>query len=439
MAPNPYKLLPRLGQFVDGFASCFSRKKQSDSAQRYVRGLLSDAKKKNMQCMCGRLTGDNDYQSLQHFITHSTWNAEAVWAELLRQCPDKEGVLAIDDTGIAKQGKHSVGVQRQYSGTLGKVGNCQVVVSCVLRAKRSIWPLAMKLYLPKVWAEDEGRRDGAGIPASVTFQEKWKIALSLIDRALEAGVTPECTTADAAYGDCFEFRTGLTNRNLAYSVGVSSDLMVFAKPARFIEPTANSFGRPRTKARLAKNSSKPKTVSEIAASKAKSQWKKVTWRKGTKGPLAAEFLVLRVTPSHGWHKGERNDECWLICERPCGAKKVRKYYLSTLPRRISVTKLALLTHERWAIEQNYRDFKHELGLDHFEGRSYPGFHRHLALTAIAYTFLENERRRSRATHLPTLNATRRSVTEILTMLLFALGERSSKMILDFIRDPPKLI
>ncbi len=438
MAPNPFKLLPRLGQFVDGFAPCFSRKKQSDSAQRYVRGLLSDAKKKNMQCMCGRLTGDDDYQSLQHFITHSTWSAESVWAQLRMDCPDREGVLAIDDTGIAKQGKHSVGVHRQYSGTLGKVGNCQVVVSCVLRAKRLIWPLGMQLYLPEVWAEDESRRDAAAIPETVVFQTKWEIALHLVDQAIDAGIEPTCVTADAAYGECSDFRDRLTERGLAYSVGVPSDVKVFAKPPRWVEPTTNSFGRPKKRPRLAGNSPKPRTAAEIAASTPKSSWKKVTWRKGTKGPLAAEFLALRVTPSRGWHKGQKNDECWLICERPCGAKKVRKYYLSTLPRRTSLTKLALLTHERWVIEHNYRDFKHELGLDHFEGRSYPGFHRHLALTAVAYTFLETERRRSRATDLPTLNATRRSVTEILTMLLFALGERSSKIILEFIRDPPEL-
>ena len=391
-----------------------------------------------MQGMCGRLTDDADYQSLQHFITHSTWKPELVWDEIRRQCPDEEGVLAIDDTGIAKQGKHSVGVQRQYSGTLGKVGNCQVVVSCILRTKRSIWPLAMQLYLPESWTKDEGQRDGAGIPESLIFQKKWQIALCLIDRCLEAGAKPSCVAADAGYGDSFDFRKGLTSRQLLYSVGVSSVFKAFAKPPRFVEPKPNSFGRPKTRARLAKTSAKPKTAAEISALAPKAKWRKVTWRKGSKGTLVADFLAVRVTPSHGWQDGKRNDECWLLCERPCGSKKVRKYYLSTLPKQISLTKLAYLTHERWAIEHNYRDLKHELGLDHFEGRSYSGFHRHLALTAVTYTFLEKERRRSRATHLPTLNATRRSVTEILTMLLFAVGERNSKIILDFIRDPPRL-
>lgn len=422
--------------FVDGFAICFSRKKQSDASQRYVRGLLSDARKKNMQGMWGRLTGEGDYQALQHFITHSTWTPDKVWSRLRSVCVDKEGVLVIDDTGIPKQGKHSVGVHRQYSGTLGKVGNCQVVVSSVLRSKRSIWPLAMQIYLPKAWTNDEGRRDGAGVPPSLFFQTKWQIALAQVDDVLSAGITPSCVAADAGYGDCSEFRDGLAQRGLRYAVGVSSTLKVFANPPRFVEPKPNSFGRPRTKKKLARNSPKPKTVAQVAASVPKSSWKRIAWRKGSKGYLAAEFLVARVTPSKGWHAGNEHDACWLICERPSGKSEVRKYHLSTLPENLRAKELIRITHERWVVEHNYRQLKDELGLDHFEGRSYFGFHRHLALTAMACTFLENERRRSRAVEPPTLNSIRRSVTEVLTMLLFALGERSSKIILEFIRDPP---
>ena len=170
-----------------------------------------------MQCMWGRLTEESDYQSLQHFITHSTWSPDKIWNQLRTKCADEEGVLVIDDTGIPKQGKHSVGVHRQYSGTLGKVGNCQVVVSCVLRTGRSILPLAMQLYLPEAWTDDAARRDGAGIPASVSFQTKWQIALEQVDAVLAVGIRPSCVAADAAYGDCSDFREGLTERGLHYS------------------------------------------------------------------------------------------------------------------------------------------------------------------------------------------------------------------------------
>ncbi len=389
-----------------------------------------------MQGMWGRLTDDGDYQSLQHFITHSTWSADKIWSQLRTKCADKGGILVIDDTGIPKQGKHSVGVHRQYSGTLGKVGNCQIVVSCVLRSERSIWPVAMQLYLPEAWASDEDRRDGAGVPDAVSFRTKWQIALTQIDDALSTGITPNCVAADAGYGDCAEFRDELTRRGLCYAVGISSTLKVFAKPPRFVTPRPGSGGRPRTRKGLAKNSPKPMTVAELAASTPESSWKKVVWRKGSKGKMAAEFLVLRVSPSKGWDRGRENAQCWLICERPTGKREVRKYHLSTLAENLKVKELIRITHERWVIEHNYRQLKDELGLDHFEGRSYSGFHRHLVLTAMAYTFLEHERRRSRAAEVPTLNSLRRSVTEILTMLLFALGERSSRIILQFMRDPP---
>ncbi len=171
-----------------------------------------------MEGMWGRIDDPGEYQSLQHFITHSTWSADKFW-ETLRQKPlDREGVLIVDDTGIGKQGGHSVGAARQYSGTLGKVANCQVVVSIVLRGEHSTWPLAMQLYLPKEWAEDDGRRDGAGVPEHVRFLKKWEIALEQIDVAHAAGFKIRCVAADAGYGDCTDFRDGLSRRKLQYAV-----------------------------------------------------------------------------------------------------------------------------------------------------------------------------------------------------------------------------
>ena len=370
-------------------------------------------------------------------MTHSTWEWQKVWARVRSECPDQEGVLAIDDTGVPKQGKHSVGVHRQYSGTLGKIGNCQIIVSSVLRAPRAIWPLAMDLYLPEVWTGDQERRDGAGIPKAVSFQTKWQIAIAQIDQVLAGGIRPSCVTADAGYGDCYEFRQAIANRGLPFSVGVSSNFKAFATQPSFSGPSKNTAGRPATRKKLTAASPLPVTAAEIADAASASKWRAVTWRNGTKGKLSAQFLILRVTPSKGWTKGRQHEECWLLCERPSKNDPIRKFYLSSLPADTTRRELVRITHERWAVEHNYRQLKDELGLDHFEGRSFSGFHRHLALTALAYSFLERERRRSRAKDQPTLNSIRRSTTEILTMLLFAVGERTSKMVLQFIRDPPK--
>ncbi len=438
MGLQPRKLLERLAAFLDGFASYFGRHGRTDSARRYVKGLFSDAKRKNMECMWGRITDRGDYQALQHFITHSTWSSERVWDGVREEILDREGVLIVDDTGIPKQGRHSVGVARQYSGTLGKIGNCQVVVSCVLRSKLSTWPLAMELYLPEGWADDEERRESTAVPDDVLFRKKWEIALEQIDQTLASGIGIQCVLADAGYGDCTEFREGLAARDLLYNVAIKSTIHAFDKAPRFVVPKRQSHkGRPPMSLVLAKSSPKPKTVVQIAKKIPNAKWEKVTWRKGPKGSLQAEFVALRVTPSKKWYRGEQHDECWLICERPIGETEPAKFYFANLPKKTPLKRLVELAHTRWAVEQNYEQLKDELSLDHFEGRSYPGFHHHLVLTALAFTFLAIEKRRSRAKDLPTLNRMRMLVTEIVTAQLFASDERLSRMITDFMRDPPE--
>ena len=436
MGAQPRVLLQRLAKFIDGFAACFGRRGREDAARRYVKGLLSDAKRKNMHCMWGRITDRGDYQALQHFITHSTWQSHKVWDRLRDTVPVNGGVLIVDDTGVPKRGEHSVGVARQYSGTLGKVGNCQVVVSTVLRSKRSTWPIAMELYLPEKWANDESRRAATAIPDDVQFRTKWEIALEQVDRAIDAGIEIQCVAADAGYGDCDDFRNGLADRGLYYVTAVRTTVKAFDKPPRFISPKQDDMG-PRSRARLAKNSTKPKTVQQIADAIPAAKWRVLTWRKGSKGDMRGEFVAVRVTPSHAWREGEQHDECWLLCERAVGQKKAAKFYLSNLPRRTALKRLVDLARSRWAIEQSYEHLKDELALDHFEGRSYSGFHHHLVLTAMAFAFLQIERRRSRAQELPTLNKLRWLVTEIVTAQLFASEERLSRMITDFMHDPPE--
>lgn len=446
MTGDPLRQLDRLASFVDSFADCFTRKKHVNIGQDYVRGVVTDAQRKNMHGMWERLASATPYQQFQHFITHSKWEADRVWQRLRERCPDREGVLVIDDTGIPKKGEQSVGVQRQYSGTLGKIGNCQVVVSAVLRASEGIWPLGMRLYLPGSWSSDVTKREASSIPESAAFQEKWKIAHDIIDAALADGYEPYCVAADAAYGECNAFRKGLRERGLHYAVGINRNQKVFEKPPRFIRPSRSKrtkIGRPKTSAKLAASNPEPVTVESLAAKADASDWIEISWRESTqtrngkRQELTAEFLALRVTPSHGWHKGMQHEICWLLCERPVGSDAVRKYHLSSLPEDIALDDLVWATHERWAIEHNYKQLKGELGLDHFEGRSYPGLHRHMALTAIAYYFLERERQESQQNERPTLNQIRRVITELLTMLYIANDPRAREIMIAILgRSPP---
>lgn len=436
MGLQPRKLIERLAEFLDGFACCFGRRGRTDAARRYVKGLFSDAKRKNMQCMWGRITDAGDYQALQNFITHSTWSSAKVWDGLREKIPDRAGILIVDDTGIPKRGGDSVGVARQYSGTLGKIGNCQVIVSSVLRTERSTWPLAMELYLPNEWANDERRRKKTDVPDDLKFRKKWEIALEQIDQAGTSGIVIRCVVADSGYGDCSDFRNGLATRGLNYHVAIKSGTSAFDKPPKFVVPGKRGHtGPPRTKMILAKDSPKPKTVAQIARG-ASARWRKVTWRKGSKSHLRAEFIALRVTPSMKWYRGQQQDECWLLCERPIGESEPTKFYFSNLPKSAAIKELVEVAHSRWAVEQSYEQSKDELALDQFEGRSYPGLHHHLVLIALAFTFLQLERRRSCAQDLPTLNRLRMLVTEIVTAQLFATNERLSRMIVDFMRDPP---
>lgn len=430
--------LKRLTKFLDGFAGAFVRGGQSGNAHRYVRGLLSDAKRKNMEGMLRRLSDPGQYQTLQHFITHSTWSADEVWRRMREVVPTRRGLLLIDDTSIPKQGRESAGVARQYCGALGKVANCQVIVTAALRSGPAVWPMAMELFLGKEWCEDDDRRERTRVPASIRPRTKIEMAIEQMDTVRAAGIEIECVLADAGYGDATEFRAAIAERGLSYAVGVVKTTKVFVEAPVFAGPPAGEPGHSKSRKRLAKGSPKPMTLEQVAASAKSSDWRRITWRNGTKGKLTADFLVLRVTPAHRWHRGKQHDPVWLVCERTIGAESVRKYYLSNLPARISAKKLIATTHERWAIEQHYRDLKQETALDHFEGRSYPGLHRHMALTALAYTFLEHERRRAKADPMLSIGAVREAVTEVVVFMLFALGERFAQRAAAFIRDPPKL-
>jgi SRSO17 transposase len=404
--------LARLITWLEQFESCFSHRAQRGGLRRYVRGLLSDSPRKSMEAMWTRLSDPGSYQALQHFITDAMWSADAVWRTLREVTPAREGVLIIDGTGFPKQGEASVGVQRQYSGTLGKVGNCQVAVTAALWTGMHAWLLGAQLYLPDSWLT-KAQRALARIPKTVAFQEKWRQALTLIRQVRAAGITVTAVAADAEFGDCTTFRETLHRWGLAYAVGLSSTVKVFRGTPRLQAPAPQAGrGRPRSRPLLA-SGVRAVTVAELAAQAPARAWRTVSWRNGTNRAWRARFWACRVTPAHDWRERRVAPEVWLLCQHDLGETPETKHYLVHLPITASLKSLVRLTHQRWAIEQQYQELKTELGLDHFEGRSYPGWHRHVVLTAIAYAFLQQERLRRGRSDL-TFPKIKAVMTEILT-------------------------
>ena len=397
--------MDRLARWLEPFETCFGHVAQRGAFRRYLHGLLSDSPRKSMSSMLARIHDPGSYQAFQHFITHAPWDVAPVWRRLLRRIPDRRGVLILDDTGFPKQGTHSVGVQRQYSGTLGKIGNCQIAVTAALWNGARAWLLGAELYLPQAWLTRE-RRQQARIPAHVRFEEKWRLALTLVDRVRRAGIEIELVATDAGYGDILDFRTGLGQRGLRYVLGISGQFAVWiGRAPAALGPskravTAASIGATQ--------------VAAWAEQPPARVWRRVTWRNGRGRAWHARFLAVRVTPVVLWRQHRTLEALWLLCERPSGRSAAPvKWYISNFPPTTQLRTLVRAAHQRWAIEPQYQQLKTELGLDHFEGRSYLGWHRHVVLTALAYTWLQHERRRALA-RAPTLPVVRAVIQEILT-------------------------
>jgi SRSO17 transposase len=399
-------LLRRFGQFADQFGDCFNRRAQCDAATQYLDGLFNDSERKSMQAMHGRLSDPITYDALQHFITHSPWSADRVWSRLRDLVPVRTGLLAIDETSFPKQGRHSVAVKRQYCGAEGKIANCQVAVSSVLLTDRLTWPLTFELYVPKEWIEDADRRAEVGLPDTVRFREKWRIALAHVRRVLKAGFTLTAVLADADYGRVARFRRGLEKLGLPYAVAIPWSLSMWTS------------GERRTR-----------TAGDLAAQIPEREWERVCWGRGTKGDLAARFVARRVRLAKG--RGER----WLLCERTL-IDDERKYYLLNLPPAASLDDLVRLARSRWPIEQQYRELKDELGFDHFEGRKYQGWNHHVVLSAVAFTFLQIERRRAPDEPRPTLPTIRCWVREIMSVLYVIGNRKLLHLLVSFQRNPP---
>ena len=408
--------LNRVATWLEPFEDCFGHVAQRGAFRRYLLGLLSDSRRKSMSAMLARISNPGTYQAFQHFITHAPWSADRVWRRLRQVMPERRGVLILDGTSFPKQGPHSVGVARQYCGAVGKVANCQVAVTAALWTGVRAWMVGAALYLPTAWLTPEARRR-AHIPASVRFQEKWRLALTLLRQVRASGFELTAVVGDAEFGDNATLRRALHRWQLPYALGISATVTVFRGTPRVAVP-ARKPGRAGTPTRLQLvEANRPEAVGAIAGQLARRAWRRITWRNGTNRPWAAEFAALRVTPAHDWRSHRLAPEVWLLCERDLGATPRIKSYLVALPPSASLKSLVRLAHHRWAIEQQYQELKDELGLDHFEGRTLPGWQRHVVLTALAYAWLQHERRRHPA-QLPTLPVARAVFTEILTAHFF---------------------
>ncbi|MFN4023162.1 MAG: IS701 family transposase, partial [Hydrogenophilus thermoluteolus] len=294
----------------------------------------------------------------------------------------------VDETGIPKQGRHSVGVARQYCGQVGKNENCQVAVSLSLASEKGSLPIAFRLYLPEAWANDPERRNKAGVPETVTFATKPEIALRQISEALAAGVPPGVVLADAVYGDTTHFRDQLTAWGLRYAVAVREATTVWPPGVEPLQPEPYSGrGRPAKNLRRSPGH-EPISVKQLAESLPQSAYRTVTWRKSSNTPLRSRFAAVRVRAAHrdDWRSTLREPE-WLLIEWPETESEPSHYFLSTLPQSYSLTQLVHTVKMRWRIERDYRERKQEVGLGHYEGRNWRGFHHHATLTIAAYGFL----------------------------------------------------
>ncbi|MEI6670383.1 MAG: IS701 family transposase [Acidobacteriota bacterium] len=418
--------------WLEVFEPAFGHRAQRGGLRRYVEGVLSDSRRKSMEAMWARLRDPGSYQALQYFITEADWSADRVWRCLRAAIPARSGVLVLDGTGFPKQGHASVGVQRQYSGTLGKIGNCQVAVTAALWTGVQAWLVGAQLYLPVSWLTPAQRARGH-IPVSVVFQEKWRQALTLLRQVRAAGIEVTAVVADAEFGDCTALRHALHTLGLPYALGVSCHLTVFEGTPQTQPPPQTGRGPRASRPCLAPGVAAISVRALAAASPARA-WRTVSWRNGTHAPWRARFWACRVTPAHDWRTRRVAPAIWLLCQRDLGATPETKYYFVHLPATASLTALVRLSHQRWAIEQQYAELKDELGLDHFEGRSFPGWHRHVVLTAIAYAFIQRERQRQRR-HPLTFPQARAVITDILTAHYFLTHRRHLHMLLKLAEIP----
>ena len=388
---------------MDGLAKAAGHADRIDPLKSYCKGLLLPGARKSVEPMAARLAPDNVrrmHQSLHHLVADAPWSDEELLAEVRDQilpALQKHGPVAawiVDDTGFPKKGKHSVGVTRQYCGQLGKQDNCQVAVSLSLATWNSSLPMAYQLYLPQEWAQDSERRQKAGVPEEARFQTKPQIALDQIQQAVKADVPRGVVLADAGYGGDTQFRAAISELGLEYVMGVQSSMTAW-EPGAGPLPAKQWKGQGRPSKLLRRDSQhQPVAVKQLALGLPPSAWKEITWREGTEQPLRSRFAAVRVRPAHrDYWKAQPHPEEWLLIEWPRGEAEPTKYWLSTLSSQIKLQSLVKMAKHRWIIERDYEELKQELGLGHYEGRGWRGFHHHATLCIAAYGFLVAERNR----------------------------------------------
>lgn len=386
----------RFETYCKPIAEALAHADRRQPAQWYLKGLMLPGERKSVEPMAARVCPENvrsAHQSMHHLVAASEWNDRAVLGAVAKQVvprllkKDARCWWILDDTGHAKKGAHSVGVARQYYGRLGKTDNCQVAVSLSLANAGGSVPLDYQLYLPAEWTEDRRRCRAAGVPKEIEFRTKGEIARDEIEAALNAGIARGTVLADAAYGDETDFRDWLIERLFDYVLAVRVTTGVWWGKHQPAPTRASGRGRPRT---LLKRDARhqPVSVAEVARALPAKSWRNLAWREGTNGALSSRFARVRVRSAHG---NRVRAAQWLLIEWPMGEAEPSHYWLSTLPESMSFKELVCNAKGRWMIERDYQELKSELGLSHYEGRNWRGFHHHATLCIAAYGFLMLER------------------------------------------------
>ncbi len=400
MRPQSLKgLESRLMRFLEDLLEPLGRSERRHWAQVYVKGLLLDGERKSIEPMAARIPGA-DVQALRQFVGQSPWAVEQVQRRLASKMVDllsDAQVWIIDETAFPKAGEHSVGVTRQYCGTLGKVANCQVAVSLHWSNEEASCPILWRLYLPKEWLEDTARAEEVRLPPGMVYQSKTELALEVIDQALGWGLPALPVVTDSFYGNDFSFRQALRERHLQYAVQVEPSTVVWTTDPNLPLPTPKKkkTGRPRKYPRL-EALPRPQSLKAVVKALPDSAWRTVVWREGSRGAQRSRFAQAQVWAAHGWSEQAHPPRVpeWLLVEWPQDESQPTKYWLAQLgPQPLGLRRLVRVAKARWRIEQDYRELKEELGLDHYEGRQWLGWHHHVCLVSMAYAFLRSEQAR----------------------------------------------
>jgi SRSO17 transposase len=380
-------------RWLEPFLDAFGHKVRRYWAPVYLRGLLAPGERKSIEPLVSRVA-PGEVEQVHHFVATSRWSTGPIEEVLMGKADalvdGDDAHLIVDDTAVPKKGEHSVGVAHQHCGALGKQANCQCLVSVTLARDEVPVPIALRLHLPEGWASDAARRKKAAVPEALTYRPKWEIALEEVTRIQRAGVRFGDVLADAGYGCAAEFRHGLSSLGLRWAVGIQSSQLVYSSRVRVRRPKRSSVkGRPPLHG---KPTEERRAVTDVIGDLGPKAFRTVTWRTGTKGALRGRFAAIRVRPADGTDVGHRvrlpSDEVWLIAE---ARTNETKYYLCNYAQNTSLKELAATIKARWSCEQAHQQLKEELGLDHFEGRSWHGLHHHAVLTMVAFAFLQQLR------------------------------------------------